>query len=139
MNQQPNESGPSGPLVLCVDDEALVGQVVARILETRLDCRVVYASSGRDALRRLDEAEFDAMVIDYVMPGMDGGELYRRVARRRPGLAGRCLFITGDTLTPKTLDRIRRIGQPFLEKPFGMPELTAAVQGLLTTSQSLRS
>jgi len=130
--------GGGGPLVLCVDDEALVGDVVSRILETRLGCRVEYLASGRDALRRLAEADVSALVIDYVMPGMNGGELYRRLCRERPDLADRCLFITGDTLTQKTLDAIRATGRPSLEKPFGMPELTEAVRGLLVPVQSSR-
>jgi CheY-like chemotaxis protein len=131
--------------ILCVDDEALIGEVVTRILESRLDCHVEYAASASDALRLIAATDFDALVVDYVMPGMNGGRFYRQVLRRWPDLATRILFITGDTLMPKTLEAITRTGRPYLIKPFSLPDLTRAMEELLpdatvgdvfTTSQS---
>ena len=136
MAMTENDDTGGVPRILCVDDEALVGEVVSRILATRLDCCVEYVASGRQVLRRLAEVRAQALVIDYVMPGMNGGELYRRVARRWPELAGRCLFITGDTVNPGTLEAIQETGQPYLVKPFELEDLTDAVRDLLAAPQS---
>jgi len=120
-----------GPRVLCVDDEHMIGEVVTRILHSLLDCRVHHVTSGAEALRRIAVTDYDAVIVDYVMPNMDGGELYRRIASERPDVLPRLLFTTGDTLTPATLDFIAESGRPLLEKPFGLPELTKAVQSVL--------
>jgi CheY-like chemotaxis protein len=126
-----DETFPLGARVLCVDDESMIGEVVERILRTRLRCQVEFVSSAEEALKRIGREWFDAIVIDYVMPEMDGRELYRRLERDYPDATRRLLFITGDTLTESTLDFIAETGRPLLEKPFGLPELTEAVAHLL--------
>jgi CheY-like chemotaxis protein len=126
-----------GPRILCVDDEVLIGEVVTRILESQLDCRVHHVTTGEEALRRLAATDYDAVIVDYVMPNMDGGELYRRITESRPEMLPRLLFTTGDTLTPTTLEFIADTGQPLLEKPFGLPELTTAVRGVLPRAESV--
>jgi len=129
-------AGASGARVLCVDDEAMIGEVVTRILRSQLECRVHCVASGTEALARIATTDYDAIIVDYVMPNMDGGELYRRLKEDRPEMLPRLLFTTGDTLTPSTLDFIAESGRPLLEKPFGLPELTAAIQKVLPRSNS---
>jgi len=126
-----------GARVLCVDDEFLIGEVVTRILESQLECLVHHVDSGAEALRRLETTDYDAIIVDFVMPNMDGGQLYRRIAKERPEMLPRLLFTTGDTLTPATLDFIAESGRPLLEKPFGLPELTAAVRRVLPREESV--
>ena len=125
------EAFPNGARVLCVDDESAIGEVITKILRTQLRCRVETASSGEEALRRIARRAYDVVVVDYVMPNMDGGELYRRLERDRPEVIPRLMFITGDTLTPSTVEFIQASGRPLLEKPFGLTDLTDAIHRML--------
>ncbi len=120
-----------GLRVLCVDDESMIGELVAKSLRRQLRCEVVTVASGNDALAAIGSREFDLVIVDYLMPAMDGGEVYRNILARRPDLARRLLFITGDTLSESTLTTIRDTGQPLLAKPFGVRELESAIRDLV--------
>jgi two-component system NtrC family sensor kinase len=122
---------PRGLRVLCVDDESMIGDLVAHILRTHLHLEVAVAHSGTEALRILAKQSFDLVIVDYVMPGMDGGELYQEIERRYPDVIPRFMFITGDTLSPTTLAFISSTDRRLLEKPFGLPELTGAIREML--------
>jgi two-component system NtrC family sensor kinase len=108
--------------VLVVDDEPDVASVLIELLEA--DGHVVdSAADGREALARIDAASYDAVLSDVKMPGLDGAGLYREVARRRPELARRFLFVTGDTLDVGTARFLEETGCPSFAKPFG-PDVT---------------
>ncbi len=108
-----------GKTILVVDDEPDVAELLAEAL--LLDGhRVDTANSGAAALDRLAERSYDLVFSDMKMPGMSGVELYDEVARRRPGLERRIIFVTGDTLNPLTKRFLDRTGAPSLSKPFGL-------------------
>ncbi len=118
--------------VLCVDDEIIIGDLIAQVLRTQLNCEVVTAANGEEALGILLESDFDVIIVDYLMPHMGGGELYRRLAPERPDLLPRMMFITGDILSETTMSEIASTGLQYLEKPFELTELVEATRGLLT-------
>jgi CheY-like chemotaxis protein len=122
---------PRGIRVLCVDDESMIGNMVAGILRDNLEMRVEVARNGLEALDALQGGDFELLIIDYVMPEMDGGQLYRELERLRPEIVPRVLFITGDTLSESTLGFIASTGRRLLEKPFGLPDLTGAIREIL--------
>jgi CheY-like chemotaxis protein len=70
-------------LVLCVDDE-LVGLRVRQILLERAGYRVLTASSGPDGLKLFCSQPVEAVVLDYSMPGMHGGEVAARMRQTKP-------------------------------------------------------
>lgn len=114
---------PSPARILVVDDnEALRENLVeALVLE---GYAVVAAADGADALRRLDGERFDAMLLDLMMPGMDGRQLLGLV-RAIPRLERLRVVITTGHAGPRA-----RSGVPadaFLVKPFGVRELLAAL------------
>jgi two-component system NtrC family sensor kinase len=135
MNSPPPADGPrfmpDGTRVLCVDDESMIGELVAQILRSQQSCEVTTARSGADALRMLEERPFDVVLVDFVMPGMDGRALFQRIEEAFPEIICRLMFITGDTLTPSTIEFIRETGRPLLTKPFGLPELMKALKEIL--------
>ena len=108
--------------VLVVDDEPDVASVLIELLQT--DGHVVEAAAdGREALAKIEAGNYDAVLSDVKMPGLDGPGLYREVARRHPELARRFMFVTGDTLDSGTARFLEETGLPSFAKPFG-PEVT---------------
>jgi CheY-like chemotaxis protein len=71
------------PLVLCVDDEA-VGLRVRKILLERAGYRVLTASDGYSGLQLFATEPIEAVVLDYSMPGMHGGEVARKMRQTKP-------------------------------------------------------
>ena len=122
--------------VLLVDDEASVRELMAEVLEGA-GFDVVQASSGEEglALLRVPTARFDALVTDYAMPGMTGGELMAAIRRERPRFPG--LVITGYAETAQ-LGEVPS-GCRVLHKPFRTNDLVAGVVELLESSHALAS
>ena len=73
------------PLVLCVDDE-LVGLRVRKILLERAGYRVLTALNGAAGLEIFANEPVEAVVLDYSMPGMHGGEVASRMRQAKPNI-----------------------------------------------------
>jgi len=61
------------------------------------------------------------------MPGMNGIELYEEVARRRPGVERRMIFVTGDNLNPTTRQFLEQTGAVSVSKPFDIDAIRRLV------------
>jgi signal transduction histidine kinase/ActR/RegA family two-component response regulator len=109
--------------VLLIDDEELVRTATAEMIRD-LGHLVVEASGAVEALAQLDRGlVVDMVVTDYKMPGIDGGELARRIAQSHPDTP--VLLITGYAgPADDTIDL------PRLAKPFGQAEIAAALASL---------
>jgi signal transduction histidine kinase/CheY-like chemotaxis protein len=106
--------------VLVVDDEPGIGEIVVDFLRSGgLEAEAV--TSGEDALDRLENGTFDAVICDLRMPGLDGSALYHEVGRRRPELLERFIFATGDQFSETTRRFLMASGRPCLDKPL-LPE-----------------
>ena len=115
-----------GRTILVVDDEPDVGELVAAALA--LDGhRVETVNSGAAALDRLVDRTYDLVFSDMKMPGMSGVELYDEVARRRPGLERRIVFVTGDLLNPATKQFLDRTHAVSVSKPFDVDDIRRLV------------
>ena len=86
--------------------------------------------NGRRALECLREREYRVIISDLVMPELDGAGLYREVARWRPELLPRFVFISGYADTD-TADFIRQTRVPMISKPFRFDEIRAAIEEVL--------
>lgn len=102
---------------LVVDDEAELAEALA-IFVARAGYQVQTALNGAEAQRLLSEGDYDLVVSDLRMPGMDGPALYDWLERNRPHLIDRIGFVTGDTLGAAAARFIGRTGRPVIEKPF---------------------
>jgi DNA-binding NtrC family response regulator len=78
--------------ILFVDDHEVLARLSCEILEMQ-GYRAVSAYSGADALRKFDEEEFDILVTDYRMDGMNGLELARKVHEKHPEVP--VIIVTG--------------------------------------------
>lgn len=130
---EPAAPVPPGLRVLCVDDESIIGDLVSRSLRRQLGCIVDVARDGKEAIEFLARQQYDLVLVDFLMPRMDGGEFYRRLESEWPDVLPRIMFITGDTLSPSTLNYIRSTGRKLLTKPFGLPDLTKAIRDLIAS------
>jgi CheY-like chemotaxis protein len=114
--------GSAALSALVIDDEADVAEILADIL--RVDGHnVEIAESGEAALARIKEQDFDIILSDLRMPGLDGPSLYRIIEKRKPALLSRLAFVTGDTMSPKIKRFLRGAGRPFIEKPITPQEV----------------
>ena len=72
-------------MILCVDDEPTVLTTRKLVLQS-VGYRVLTATNGYDGLSMFCEHPVEAVVLDYAMPGMDGGELASEIKRRNPDM-----------------------------------------------------
>jgi two-component system NtrC family sensor kinase len=115
-----------GSRILVVEDEPTIARLIADVLgeeghfvDTVLD--------SREGLELALSHPYDLVVCDLRMPHLDGRAFYRQLANSENPLQHRLIFVTGDTLAPRTVDFLRRCGLPYIAKPFLIEELKQAV------------
>jgi PAS domain S-box-containing protein len=113
--------------ILVVEDEPTVAQLIADVL-TEEGYRVDKLLDSREALERVRSHSYDLVVCDLKMPHVDGRAFYRSLTNTNNPLQYRLVFVTGDTLSPHTLEFLESSGLPYLAKPFLVEELTQVVQ-----------
>jgi CheY-like chemotaxis protein len=117
--------------VLVVEDNSVNQRVAARLLK-KLGYACEVASSGQDALKALDGARFDLVLMDCQMPGMDGFECTGHI-RAREATGGRRLAIVAMTANAMVGDRERCLEagmDDYITKPIDLPELAAILERL---------
>jgi len=120
----------SSPHVLVVEDEAAIGELLRYNLAAQ-GYRITLAASGEEAELLLGEDRFDLIVLDWMLPGLSGIELCRRVRRAD---ATRGLPILMLTARGEEADRVRGLStgaDDYVVKPFSVPEMLARVKALL--------
>jgi DNA-binding response OmpR family regulator len=116
--------------ILAVDDDEPVLRSVKRVLENA-DFTVRTASNGQDALKMIAHERPDLVVLDIIMPGLDGLEVCRRI-RADPYIAKvPILFLTAKGRPNDVAQGLDAGGDDFLTKPFEVVELPARVRALL--------
>lgn len=120
------EEGLTRARVLIIEDEADVRHLIALLLKAR-GCEVVARGNAAEALPELLAGDYDLVLCDLRMPGMDGRTLYEQVKAERPELAQRFLICTGDNLSTETEEFLQESRLPVLMKPFRAEELLIAV------------
>ena len=114
--------------VLVVDDDPDVREAVETALELE-GHRVSTEGDGLGALKRLGQAEFDAVVLDVLMPNLDGFEVCRRL--RGAGNRTPILILTARDSEQDTIRGLDLGADDYLVKPFALGELLARVRALL--------
>ncbi len=114
--------------VLVVDDEPAVREVLARILEVE-GFEVALAGDGRAAVRAQASAPADAVLLDVLMPGLDGLEVCRRL--RDTGDRTPVLMLTARDGVGDRVAGLEAGADDYLPKPFALEELLARLRALL--------
>jgi two-component system, cell cycle response regulator CpdR len=113
-------------ILLAEDDDSLRG-FLARALE-RAGYEVVACADGEEAAAVLDQ-EWDLLLTDIVMPGMDGIEVARQAAARHPDL--RIMFITGFAAVALAAGSQAPAGAKVLSKPIHLREIVSEVERMI--------
>jgi CheY-like chemotaxis protein len=126
--EKSSDSKPNGKTILIVDDEIGVLEVVEYIL-TDLGYSVVSALNGRDALARLKENKPDLIVLDFMMPVMDGGAVLKEL-RSDDGYRAIPVILTS-AMPERTIEEKCSGYNAFLRKPYKYEKLLEAINNLL--------
>jgi two-component system, OmpR family, response regulator MprA len=121
--------------VLVVDDEPRITEVLRRTLAYE-GYSVAIAASGDDALARTLERPPDAIVLDVMLPGLDGLEVARRL--RAAGDNVPILMLTARDEIADRVNGLEAGADDYLVKPFAPEELVARIKALLRRSQPER-
>lgn len=111
------------PRILVVDDEQAVRDLLAKTL-TMADYDVDSAPDGASAIDRLRAVEYDLLITDLKMPGMDGLSVIREARRAAPDLP--VIIITGYSTEASAIEAINLGVAGYLTKPFRLPRILAA-------------
>jgi signal transduction histidine kinase len=123
---------PAGPStrrgrILVIDDEPQIVDIVKRVLRTEHD--TVGVVGARSALALLqNDAAFDVIFCDLMMPEMSGVELFEELQRTAPELARRVVFLSGGAFTPTARQFLSQVENVHVPKPFDQKTLRAVVR-----------
>jgi len=129
--EPPGEDSRIGTLepgfILAVDDLKENRELVARSL-SRLGHFVITAANGEEALRALEQSDVDVVLLDLVMPGMDGREVLRRIKDHPDWRATPVIVISGNQDMDGIIECIEAGADDYLFKPFNPVLLQARIK-----------
>lgn len=115
--------------VLVADDEPAFVRAVERLLSD--DHEVLTAADGEEAWDYLLEGDpIDVVLLDVMMPRLNGMEIFDRLSEERPELVSRVGFVTGGTARERVERYLARAGRPILRKPFDAEKVLALLRHL---------
>ena len=121
--------------ILCVDDEDIVIRSCRRVLADG-EFEVNSVQSGIEALKEIDEKDFDVVILDIMMPKMDGIEVLQRVKESHPDLE--VIMITGLSQVETAVKSMKLGAFDYLTKPFDPDELRLVVERALERRRLLQ-
>ena len=123
-----NKDEPAG-LILLVEDNRNISEMVGEYLEVR-GFGVDYASDGLDGFRLATDNSYDAIVLDLMLPRMDGLEVCRKLRAESKKATPVLMLTARDTLDDK-VSGLSAGADDYLVKPFALQELEARVRALI--------
>ena len=116
--------------ILVVEDEATVAQLIVDVLREE-GHHVEAVLDSREGLTRISRSKYDLVICDLRMPRLDGPAFFEALVAAGSPVQNQIMFITGDTLAPRTLEFLEPHRLPYLAKPFLVEELKLAVHRML--------
>jgi two-component system OmpR family response regulator len=126
-----NSTTPSAHRVLVVDDEPNIVDVIAMALRFQ-GFTVESAGTGADALRAVAGFKPDLLVLDVMLPDMEGFEVARRLGAQRARVP--IIFLTARDDTDDKVRGLTLGGDDYVTKPFSLEELVARIRSILRRS-----
>lgn len=121
--------------ILMAEDDKSVQSFVSRALAHRGHA-VTAVDDGLEALEALEGAEFDILITDIVMPGLDGIALALKVARDRPNLP--ILMMTGYSAERQRAHNLEELICRVITKPFNLEQICKAAEEVLAAGPTTR-
>ena len=115
-----------GSKILLADDEVIFAGNMARLLKNR-GYWVTEVNSGEEALRELDKQDFDVVVLDIKMPGLDGIATLKEITDL--GLLTQVLILTGHGSLDTAIETLKLGAYDYLTKPCEIDELVEKIEG----------
>lgn len=116
--------------IMAVDDEPDITKLIEKILK-KAGHKVLTYNSGDAALKDFKKEKPALVLLDVMMPGMDGWEVYKRMKTANKNQ--KVLFLTAVTLESEARQKMEKLKVPhYLTKPFDPPELIERVRSVLS-------
>ncbi|MBI1745555.1 MAG: response regulator [Acidobacteria bacterium] len=131
------ETGLSGKKILIVDDDP---NVIRGLLEGLKNekCTIEQAVDGLEAFEKIASDDFDLILSDVMMPGLNGQKLYKYMSEVKPHLIHRCILITG-AMNDQLEAFCKSVNLPFLNKPFSSSDLKKLIGSVLLKDEKKAS
>lgn len=111
--------------VLLVDDEEEFIATLGQRLEAR-NLKVTTTTTGAKAIELVDSQNFDVIILDLAMPGMDGLEVLKRIKSDHPD--AEIIMLTGQGTIESGIEAMKSGAEDFMEKPVDIQELLVRIQ-----------
>jgi two-component system alkaline phosphatase synthesis response regulator PhoP len=121
--------------ILAVDDEVHILELLSYNLE-RDGYHVLKAETGEDALETLEKEKVDIVLLDWMLPGIDGIEVLRRIRANKALRTLPVIFLTAKGDEISKVVGLEVGSDDYLVKPFGVHELLARIKAVLRRSES---
>lgn len=115
--------------VMVVDDERFFLTILGDFVSERLKMRPLLVQDGEAALSIVQTESLDLVLLDIIMPGMDGIEVLRRIKTRRPTLP--VIMVTATSAIEHAIAALREGADDFVRKPVDLDALAHSVQHVL--------
>ncbi|PYQ50093.1 MAG: hypothetical protein DMF59_11745 [Acidobacteria bacterium] len=113
--------------ILVVDDDESIRVMVERVLR-REQYQVDSARDGFEAIEKLAQTDYNAILLDLMMPGLDGLGVLDYLEEHRPELESSVIIMSANLPAAYDTRRMRKVGK-ILPKPFDLSDLIAQVRG----------
>ena len=113
--------------ILIVEDRPEVRSAYGKVLE-RAGYMVKAVDNGLAALAELQQGSYSVILLDILMPFLEGKSFFRQLKADFPDMTKKVLFVTGMSGDSDTRDFLEQTGQPFLKKPVDAKQLVEAVR-----------
>lgn len=114
-----------GEKILLVDDEKDFLAVMSERMTAR-GMQVTTAESAEEALQQVESGAFDAIVLDLMMPGVDGIQTLKAIKQRNPAL--QVILLSGHATLEKGIEAMKLGAMDFVEKPADLDQLTDKIR-----------
>lgn len=117
-------------LLIVDDEETLTFSLYQTFINAPVECEVITASSGDEALNRTREKPFDVVITDIAMPGIDGLDLLSMIKAQNPDT--RVIVITAYGSDEREEQAFSRGAEKYIEKPFDLHEIRDIVVKMIS-------
>jgi DNA-binding response OmpR family regulator len=124
--------------ILLIEDEPILGDLIVESLKNK-GFHVSWEQNGTDGLSTFNKGSFDLLIVDIMLPKMNGYEIVNRIRNHNDNTP--IIFLTAKTQTEDLVKGFKTGGNDYIKKPFKMAELVVRMENLLgnTTAKKAKN